>query len=940
GLVCVDPDQGSKVDINTGIATIDLDAGESITCTFTNTQRGSITAHKFQDDDLNMQQGSGEVDLKDWQMTLYKGSGCVADDLISSSTTNTDGDVLFSNLVPGSYSVRETLQSGYLNTTPLCQNVTIDAGEADTANFGNYILGEITVCKYNDTNADGLTTGDSKLAGWTINLEGPSDYDESKVTGENGCVTFDDLKYGRYTYSEDLKDGWVETKPAGGKAYTVSVDADSLTHNLVLTNYAYGSISGMKFEDLNDNGVKDPSEPGLKDWTINLDKNADESVDATTKTDENGNYTFTNLEYGTYRVRETQQNGWKQTTTNPLDINISSGVDSTGNDFGNFEYGSVEVWKYEDMDFNLGKGINDPYLGNPTFTFRLYEDSGTLWNLIATESTDGTGKAEFIDVLESLGNYYICEVKKDGWEDMRSLNNPANNESGATDEYHVCEGITVNESGYSVSTEFGNVELGEIFGFKWNDINGNKERDCEFVSDRIEASAVVPQLCEPLLSNWKIFIDENDNSVHDEGEDSILTDGQGEYAFENLLPGTYTICEVEQSGWYRTYPTETNCQDVQIGTDGDTEEANFGNYEAGTISGWKYRDVNGNGELDWEEREAEDKVNKLNDWTINLYNSDWEIVKSMETGDDETEAGNVYKGQFKFINLEMGNYYVCEELKEGWIQTEPREMLEFKPVELELEIQNNCYPVKIYESGQDISRLYFGNFEFGKVEGYKWDDLDGDGEWDEDEKGLENWTINITKIEELNEPIEERLLSSEIEVMEELTTKTDEDGYYEFEGLTAGVYRVCEEQQDGWMQTAPFQSEVGATILLDEEEDKYDGCWTFVVESGTEEGVNFGNFKLGMIEGYKWNDLDGDGVKDPEEPKLSDWEIQLWDEKLPEEAEEIEDKVEDKNVGVALLVGEPGNKIGSPIKTDSDGNFIFKDLEPGVYYVSEVLKSG
>ena len=36
-LVCVDPDNSSTVDVGARIATIDLDAGESITCTFTNT---------------------------------------------------------------------------------------------------------------------------------------------------------------------------------------------------------------------------------------------------------------------------------------------------------------------------------------------------------------------------------------------------------------------------------------------------------------------------------------------------------------------------------------------------------------------------------------------------------------------------------------------------------------------------------------------------------------------------------------------------------------------------------------------------------------------------------------------------------------------------------------------------------------------------------------
>ena len=41
-LVCSDPDGGSSVNIGTRTATIDIDPGESITCTYTNSKLGSI----------------------------------------------------------------------------------------------------------------------------------------------------------------------------------------------------------------------------------------------------------------------------------------------------------------------------------------------------------------------------------------------------------------------------------------------------------------------------------------------------------------------------------------------------------------------------------------------------------------------------------------------------------------------------------------------------------------------------------------------------------------------------------------------------------------------------------------------------------------------------------------------------------------------------------
>ena len=63
--------------------------------------------------------------------------------------------------------------------------------------------------------------------------------------------------------------------------------------------------------------------PGLAGWTIQLDKDANGTVDATTATDANGNYSFTGLTAGTYRIREWNQSGWSQTTVNPADVTVT-----------------------------------------------------------------------------------------------------------------------------------------------------------------------------------------------------------------------------------------------------------------------------------------------------------------------------------------------------------------------------------------------------------------------------------------------------------------------------------------------------------------------------------------------------------------------------------------------------------------------------------------
>ena len=52
------------------------------------------------------------------------------------------------------------------------------------------------------------------------------------------------------------------------------------------------TVSGKKFNDLNRNGRNDPWEPGLADWTIQLDLDNDGTIDAETTTDADGNYAF------------------------------------------------------------------------------------------------------------------------------------------------------------------------------------------------------------------------------------------------------------------------------------------------------------------------------------------------------------------------------------------------------------------------------------------------------------------------------------------------------------------------------------------------------------------------------------------------------------------------------------------------------------------------
>jgi hypothetical protein len=88
----------------------------------------------------------------------------------------------------------------------------------------------------------------------------------------------------------------------------------------------HGEIHGVRFHDLNGNGVQDPGEPGLGHLWIYLDLNRNGRLDPgepttltlpddplTPDVDEAGTYSFTGVPPGSYSVMEVTESGWEET---------------------------------------------------------------------------------------------------------------------------------------------------------------------------------------------------------------------------------------------------------------------------------------------------------------------------------------------------------------------------------------------------------------------------------------------------------------------------------------------------------------------------------------------------------------------------------------------------------------------------------------------------
>ena len=264
----------------------------------------------------------------------------------SITTASGTGSQTFNNVAPGTYTITETnIPKGWTQMENSCASVVVTAGGTDTCvitNTRNKLLGIIRGARYVDKDGDGaLKDGDhNRIPGVTTiyldtNNNGVLDPGEpTTLTNKWGVYHFSNLLAGTYYVREVPLPGWIETYPASGTDVVV-LPAGKGSHSNDFGDFKLGTISGMRFNDLNGNGIKSKNEPGLAGRTITLTEPTNPSFATTTAvTDANGNYSFANVGPGTYQVREVQQDGWTQTTNNPPDIKMHSGMMSKNNNFG------------------------------------------------------------------------------------------------------------------------------------------------------------------------------------------------------------------------------------------------------------------------------------------------------------------------------------------------------------------------------------------------------------------------------------------------------------------------------------------------------------------------------------------------------------------------------------------------------------------------------
>jgi len=1012
--VCSD---GSSVDA------INLSANEDLVCTFTNTQRGSIEGYKFESQ--FGEPDTGLTGILGWTIELY---GCTTGlfttcSPLTSTTTASDGSYSFLNLVPGYYQVKEILQNGWTNITSFFRNVTVDPGEIDQSNdFVNFKNVSVTVCKLEDPDGDlSSEEGRTVIPDWSVSLikNGDTTNQNTKTTSANGCAQWLDIGPGSYAVTEEVQTGWTNLTPlthdfgtvqsgsensfnfinthlgtmivkkvmvggtdsfdfTGDVQGTISTNNGTLTVNNVVpgdytsvesaktgwdltdiscndgssqspsdpnvptgqlifkvdpgetvtctfTNTKLGSISGMKFNDLDRDRVKDTAEPGLAGWTINLDKGADGTVDSTTITNADGNYEFTGLTAGTYRVREQGQSGWTQSSFNPSDKIIQTGTDFINVNFGNYISGAIKITKDVVPD------------DSSTWTFTI---TGTGVEYIV--SGLGDNQSQTVSGIP-LGSYNIVETTNSVYSTSvvcGGVQGPAGN---------AFLGTVV--AGQTLECTFTNTKLGKITAHKFVDKNING------ILDGTDSNYTFGDIAMELYPG---------SNCQGTRQSIANTNGSGDVLFQNLTPGDYSVKEVmTATDWKNSTP---RCQNISIDA-GEEKQLSFGNYPLGTIYGFKYNDTNANGVADTSE-------STLSGWTINLVGPN---------GYSESRVSNA-SGYVEFANLDYGTYTYSEVMQSGWMETIPLggrvysftvdydhrlpagssgfkitnvqtgsitiikntvggdgtfnfeedawinpsnpffsittvngtgniqfsglkphryQLFESVPAGWDLTNINCVDPDGQTSVGSNNPRLVsidldpgenitctFTNTKLGSIQGKKYEDMNGDGDRDPSDTFLSGWTINLYKQGEGWEFVESKV-----------TGHTGTLGQYRFENLMQDRYLVCETLKDSWMQTAPISG------------TRYNEstCFEIDLSAGQNlQGYQFGNFEKGKVQGMKFEDVDGDSLAhETGEAYLNGWDIRLY-----------------KNWEEPVTV--------TTSNTGETGQYRYEDLLPGTYYACEV----
>jgi hypothetical protein len=817
--------------------------GNSTGNDFGNSGPSSASGTKFDDLDADGVQDAGESALAGFAFYVDYDDDAQKDANEPSATSDATGAWTISNVEAGTYKIREVAQSGWTCSlpSPCSYTRTFTSGSSAAGlTFGNWNTASVSGNLFEDLDGDGAAkeAGEPNLSGWQVyadaNANDAFDFGETATTTDaSGNYTLSGLQPGARTIRATLpSSAWYCTRPAQTasaceQSVTLTSGQSSTGQSFAFTRYA--TVSGTKFDDTSNNGIKDGSESGIAGFVFYVDYDNDDVLDASepqaTSAATTGAWSITGVKAGAYPVREVPQAGWtctKPASTCRYDLNITSGGSNTGNEFGNHIVRSVSGTVFRDNDADsLAREAGEPGLDGWT----VYEDTNNNSVRDAGEPSDVTNSDGFY-LLTGLanGSYRLRIVSQAGW----TCSFPA-------------ECLNTGSLGNSANAS----DTGKDFGV-WGpaSISGN-------LFDDADADGAAKEAGEAGISGRTVYIDSDGDSTLDAGEPSATTNAAGDYTISNVTPGTYTVRQVLPGGWTCSLPSPCSYSVTIAGA--NVTGKNFGSWTTGTIGGSLYEDRNADGSKGAGE-------GNLSGQTVYL---DLNGNGAKDAGEPETTTDG--SGNYSFTRS-PGSYQVRAVVAAGWTCSQP----------------SPCSYAVTVTSQSSASARDFGLYTTGAIGGSVYEDSNFDKSVpDAGEPGLSGETVYIDANDD-----------GTLDAGETQTT-TDGSGAYSFSGVAPGTYLVRLERKAGWTCPFPSdcrrQVEVlSQTTASGNDFGTYVGAEVAgnVFEDLDADGQPAEAGEAGLEGERVYLDGDFDGVRDADEPttltdaagdyEFTGIEVQTW----------------------------------------------------------------
>jgi hypothetical protein len=392
----------------------------------------------------------------------------------------------------------------------------------------------------------------------------------------------------------------------------------------------------------------------------------------------------------------------------------------------------------------------------------------------------------------------------------------------------------------------------------------------------------------------------------------------GYYHFDQLLPGSYILQFIRPIGFISSPLTiggnemldnDINnfsgfSQIVKIEEGSTIENISAGYYRPATIETTAFEDLNGNGIQEYGEPGIDHII-------VNLRDQDGNFV--FDTNGIPVYSGFTNaSGKCVIPNLIPGSYKLVYQLKDNYKYTlsNIEDSNSSQDMPNDSDVENGSDETMVFDiySGETMKSVDVGLFRLASINSTAWEDLNGNGIWDNEETGIDDIVIYLYELDNPGVVIDSAITQMNV---------NGQSGSYGFEGLTPSDYYAYYITPNSYHVSPP---NMGGNENIDSDIIGAYGNGTtesFSLISGqnmTTLGAGF--YKSSSIGDKVWIDAQNGlrGVQDEKDLPATNIKVGLYD--------------------------YISNALVSETFTDEKGGYQFDSLALGYYYVQFDIPEG